>query len=124
MRRIAGFGGDRFSAVFVHKPPADFPKAVPLPKGALLGSTAVAGERGSAGDDTLYYNMTRSQLHAYQGRLRTSGWTAAPSFVRPYGFIVFGGNHRIADECRAARIRGQHDGLLEISTRRYAESGI
>jgi hypothetical protein len=87
MRRIVDVDGNGASAVFLRKAPTDLPKTVSLPRGMLLGSTIVINDFDSRGNDTLYYDLTRPELDAYQQTLERAGWNANAAFVRSSGFV-------------------------------------
>jgi hypothetical protein len=87
MRRIVDSGSTRFAAVFVRKTPPDLPRSMPLPQGMLLGSTVAVQDFDATANDTLYYNLTASELDAYQQALMRGGWKATPTIAPRTGFV-------------------------------------
>jgi hypothetical protein len=90
MQRMLNANDEQNAAVLPNALPRDLPSDLPLPQGELLGSTIVtpvAPETGFAGNDTLYYDMTQSQLSDYHDVLERDGWQGQSTWPSVEGFV-------------------------------------
>lgn len=119
--RVATFGMQS-TTVTLHRPPADFPAWVPLPKASLLGSLATEPVRRQNGfiqigkSTALYFDAPAdraSALSAYRDALRAAGWTERsrfPEMSQPGGFVS--DLPEVTQWC----LSGAHPGALTLLT--------
>jgi hypothetical protein len=120
--RVATYGFQA-TTVTLHRPPADFPDWIPLPKASLLGSLVSEPVRQRTGtviqagrSTALYFDAPvdrASVLSAYREALRAAGWTERPRFPgmpQPGGFVT--DVPQFTQWC----LSGAHPGVLTVLT--------
>jgi hypothetical protein len=119
MQRMLDANADQRAAVLPKGLPPDLPSGVPLPQGELLGSMVVAPlapDAENAGYDTLYYDMTQSQLSAYHDLLERDGWQGQSPIWPAVGFVSAASSEPI-EYCKqhqpsiAVRVRPQSNAV-------------